>query len=134
MLAATGSIGGQRYIDLGSAVGDLPSRGVRAQVQEVLSGNHLCVRRNLRKRSEPTGAHELEVALQFFGGGGGAEIAPVDEAISSTAFRKFFHFAPPTWSEFAWSLTASDGACNLRKGFATADRYAVWNALINWSR
>jgi hypothetical protein len=54
--------------------------------------------------------------------------------MSSTARRKFFHFVLPTWSEFAWSLTASEGACNLRKGFATAHRYAVWNAFINWSR
>ena len=88
---------------------------------------------NQREWSEPTKAPEPDNVLQFFGGGGGAEIAPVDAAMSSTAFRKFFHFAPPTWSEFAWSLTVSDGACNLRKGFATADRYAVWNAFINWS-
>jgi len=52
--------------------------------------------RNLRKRGEPTRTPEQNIALQFFGGGGGAEIAPVEAAMSSTAFRKFFHLAPPT--------------------------------------
>jgi len=84
----------------------------------------------MRTKPEPV-IPEPGISHQFFGGGGGAEIAPVDAAMSSTARRKFFHFAPPTWSEFAWSLTASAGACNLRKGFATADRYAVWNAFIS---
>jgi len=53
-------------------------------------------RRNLGKRSELARAPASDIALQFFGGGGGAEIAPVDAAMSSTAFRKLFHFAPPT--------------------------------------
>jgi len=52
--------------------------------------------RNLRKGSEPTRTPEPNIGLQFYGGGGGAEIAPVEAAMSSTAFRKFFHLAPPT--------------------------------------
>jgi len=71
---------------------------------------------------------------QFFGGRGGGEIAPVDAAMSPTARQKFLHFEPPTWRELAWLLTVSTSMCSLKKGFTTAERYAVWDAFISWSR
>lgn len=77
---------------------------IRAHAPEVPNKNHLCVRMKPERYAgelKTRGTPNRTLKPQFFGGGGGAEIAPVDAAMSSTARRKLFHFVPPTWSEFA---------------------------------
>ena len=83
VLTTTEPIEGQRCIDPESSTGVLrfkgspgvgPGESRPPDLADVSKYWHHSVLRHQRKRSEPTRSLEMETALQFFGGGGRAEV------------------------------------------------------------